>query len=249
MGTTVKLSGVQMVVARDLSENLPRVLDYIRWSAEDGAELVLFPEMSLSGYHGDWDFDAVRKALGEVETTIRECGIAAIIGTGWRDDDGSYIQLRAYDEQATLLGTHEKMMPTGIDGENGDREFCRPGKELRTFEWRGITCGMLICNDLWVTPGTGPYPDPRLTYQLGQKGARIVFHGINSGASDTHRPFHESNVQLRAMESGLYIATANAADMQKRINCASGLVSPNGEWATKVDYQGEGRWLAEIVVE
>jgi predicted amidohydrolase len=80
-------------------------------------------------------------------------------------------------------------------------------------------------------------------------GARVVFHSINSGASDIHRPFHESNQQLRAMESGLYIATANAADMDRRINAASGLVRPDGRWATKVNYRGEGRWIAEVTID
>jgi deaminated glutathione amidase len=248
MSTTLRLCGVQMAVSRELSENLPRVLEHIRNAASDGADIVLFPEMSLSGYHGDWDWDAVQDAVAQVENTIRASGIAAIIGTGWIGDE-QYIQLRAYGADGSLLGTHEKMMPTGIDGENGDREYCKPGKELRTFQWRGITCGMLICNDLWVTPGTGPYPDPRLTYQLGKMGAQILFHGINSGSSEMHRPFHESNQQLRAIESKLHIATANAACMDNPTNAASGLILPDGSWATKADRQGEGRWFADVTID
>ena len=249
MPTTVRLTGVQMVVSRDLDANLPRVIAAIREAAEDGADLVLFPEMSLSGYHGEWEFDHVRDAVRQVEDTIYACKIAAIIGTGWRENESTFIQLRAYDADATLLGTHEKMMPTGVDGQSGDRKFCKPGNDLRTFTWNGITCGMLICNDLWVTPGTGPYPDPRLTYRLGEMDTRIVFHSINSGASEVHRPFHESNQQLRAMESRMYIATANAADKDKRINAASGLVRPDGRWATKASYRGEGRWIADVTID
>ena len=249
MAATVTLCGVQMVVHRDVEQNLPRILEHLRIASEDGADIVLFPEMSLSGYHGDWNWEAVQAAVSDVEQAIRTHNIAAVIGTGWRVDGETFIQLRAYDSSATLLGTHEKIMATGSPDTGGDQQFCKPGSELRTFEWRGITCGMLICNDLWVTPGTGPYPDPRLTHQLVRDGARLVFHAINSGASDIHRPFHESNQALRAMESGLHIATANAALMDRRINAASGLIRPDGTWATKVDYQGEGRWLAEVKFE
>jgi len=246
MPTQVRISGIQMVVDHDLENNLPKIVENIAAAAEDGADIAVFPEMSLSGYHGDYDFDAVKKALDEVVAAIRKHSIAAIIGTGWQEDGESFIQTRAYDSDGTLLGTHEKMMPTGIKGVGGDREFCVPGKELRTFEWKGVTCGMLICNDLWVTPGTGPYPDPRLTYQLGQKGAKIIFHAINSGCSGRHLPFHESNLALRAEESNLYIATANAAGVDCSINCSSGLMPPSGAWATKLDRVGEGRYIAVV---
>lgn len=244
----LRVCGVQMVVSRELDVNLPKILSSIGVAAEDSADIVLFPEMSLSGYHGDYRFDAVKRALRKVSAAAKKSKIAVVVGTGWREDGVAYIQNCAYDADGTLLGTHEKMVPTGIGGKSGDRAFCIPGKQLRTFVWRGITCGSLICNDLWVTPGCGPHPDPRLAYQLGQKGAKIIFHAINSGCGERHLPYHESNVALRAEESKLYIVTANAASMDKPINCSSGVMGPNGEWVTKLDRQGEGRYIAPISV-
>jgi len=244
----VRVAGVQMVVSSDLGANLPRILSYIAEVAEDGADLVLFPEMSLSGYHGTYDFDAVKRALADVRAAARKHKIAVIVGTGWRENGESYIQNRVYDSDGALLGTHEKMVPTGVDGTSGDRAFCAPGKELRTFLWKGITCGSLICNDLWVTPGCGPHPDPRLAYQLGQKGARIIFHAVNSGCGQRHLPYHESNLGLRAEESKVYIVTANAANMDRPINCSSGVMAPSGEWYTKLDRQGEGRYVATVSI-
>ena len=249
MPTVVRLSGVQMVVSRHLQTNLPKILEHIAAAAEDGADLVLFPEMSLSGYHGAFSDEEVSGALDEVSGAAKGRRIAVIVGTGMREDNGTAgvvtrIQNRAYSTQGELLGTHEKMVPT-----SGDREYCTPGEELRTFTWNGITCGSLICNDLWVTPGCGPYPDPRLTYQLGQMGAKIIFHAINSGAGTFHLPYHESNVALRAKESSLYIATANAADMDAAINCATGVMAPHGQWLTRLDRKGEGRYLVELSIE
>jgi len=248
MAKKLRISGVQMVVSKDLSDNLPRILNHIRAAAEDGADLVMFPEMSLSGYHGDFDTAEVEKAVEAVATAARDSAIAVIVGTGWREQNGdieTFIQNRIYGSDGTLLGTHEKMVPTGADTD-GDRSFCVPGKELRTFTWEGITCGSLICNDLWCTPGCGPWHDPRLMYQLGQKGAKVVFHAINSGTSQLHTPYHESNVKLRAMESGMYVATANAASMDASVNCSTGVMGPDGEWCTRIARQGEGRYLVEL---
>jgi hypothetical protein len=81
-----------------------------------------------------------------------------------------------------LIGRHAKIVPTLLD-----REWCVPGRRLRVFHDRGLTFGCLVCNDLWVTPGCGPYPDPRLTYQLACKGARVIFHSVYSGSSHRHR--------------------------------------------------------------
>jgi len=248
MTQEVRISGVQMLVSPDLERNLPKYLSHIAAAAEDGADLVLFPELSLTGYHGNFDDDDVRGALEQIATAAREHGIAVIVGTGWREDGATYIQTRAYQGDGTLLGTHEKMVPTGLEGVSGDRKWCTPGRTLRTFTWRGVTCGMLICNDLWVTPGGDPHPDPRLAYQLGKMGAQIVFHAINSGSDQRYLAWHESNLSVRALESKFHVATANAADMDRPINCSTGVMGRNGEWITRVDRLGEGRYLATLAV-
>jgi predicted amidohydrolase len=156
----------------------------------------------------------------------------------------THIQSRIYSDSGRLLGTHEKLVPT-----SGDRKFCRPGDELRVFKHQNITFGCLICNDLWVTPGCGPYPDPRLTYKLGKLGARIIFHSVNSGSSKIHTPYHESNLVLRAMESNLFIATANAADPKGPVNASTGIVSPKGEWIVRVPRTGEHQYFCDLDLE
>jgi len=248
MAKTLRIAGIQMAVSADLDTNLPKILHNLSIAAEEGAQFVLFPEMSLSGYHGNYDFEKVKGAVETIRIALRELRVGAIISTGWREGGEAFIQQRAYDECGDLLGTHEKMIPTGIDGESGDRAFCVPGKELRTFQWNGITCGMLICNDMWATPGCGPHKDLRLMYQLGQKGTRIVFHSINSGAGARHTPYHESNISLRAEESHMYVCTANAARPDRGINCSSGVVAPDGQWVTRVHRVGEGRYHAVLIL-
>ena len=117
------------------------------------------------------------------------------------------------------------------------------------FQHNGITFGCLICNDLWVTPGCGPYPDPRLAYQLGKKGAQVVFHAIHSGSSAIHTPYHESNLALRAMESKFYIVTANAADPKGPVNAATGVMSPKGQWLERCPTQGEHIYACDIELD
>jgi len=238
---TIRVSGVQMAVSPRLADNLEKILHHIK---QDDCDFLLFPEMSLTGYHGDFGERSVTAAWCQIAKACRQAYVTAIIGTGARIDGVTYIQSRIYSDSGALLGTHEKLVPT-----KSDREFCRPGEELRVFKHRDLTFGCLICNDLWVTPGCGPYPDPRLAYQLGQQGAQVIFHSIHSGSSAIHIPYHESNLVLRAMESRLYIVTANAADPKGPVNAPTGVVSPKGEWLVRVPPEGEHRFVHDIEIE
>ncbi len=227
----LRVSGIQMEVSQNLEDNLPKILTHIE---ESDADFIVFPEMSLTGYHGEFCDEAAHAAWKRIAAACRQSCVTAIVGTGCRQDGAVYIQSRIYSDEGTLLGTHEKLVPT-----SGDREFCQPGEELRVFTRLGITFGCLICNDLWVTPGCGPYPDPRLTCQLGKKGAQVIFHSINSGSSAIHIPYHESNLALRAMESKVYIVTANAAVPNGEVNAATGVMSPEGTWLVQCPRAGE----------
>lgn len=238
---TIRVCGVQMHVAPSKKENLPRILDYIR---QGDCDFMLFPEMSLTGYHGDFNDDRTREAWKQIAVACRQSYVTAIIGTGAHFDGHAHIQSRIYSDDGKLVGTHEKIVPT-----EEDRKWCRPGEELRVFDYKNITFGCLICNDLWVTPGCGPYPDPRLTYQLSKKGAQVIFHSINSGNSQIHTTFHESNLALRAREGDLFIATANAATEEGAVNAASGIMSPEGEWLVQCPREGEHKYVYDIEVD
>ena len=239
----IRVAGIQMQVAPEARENLKHILAWLRWAADKGAQFCLFPEASLSGYHGNFDQSEVADGLDEIASLCQQCHITGLISTCMREDNKTHIQLRVYDGSGQFLGAHAKMVPT-----SGDRTFCVPGTELRLFTERGITFGCLICNDLWVTPGCGPYPDPRLTYQLGQLGAQAVFHAINSGAEQRYLPYHESNLALRALESGFPIITANAAMGTQAVNCGSGVMSAEGTWLMRADPVGEQAYLADLVI-
>jgi len=238
---TLRVSGVQMLISSKLADNLPKVLHAIRSS---DAELILFPEMSLTGYHGNFSRPATEAAWGQISKACQQSHVTALIGTGCQEGAHTYIQTRIFSRQGGVLGTYEKMLPT-----IADQRFCVPGTELRLFHYGQVPFGCLICNDLWVTPGRIPRPDPRLTCLLGRKGAKVIFHAINSGTSPIHTPFHESNLVLRAMANKLYIVTANAASRDKPINAASGIVSPAGKWLVQVPRTGEHTYVYDLNVE
>ena len=123
---TIRVSGVQMTVSTKLEENLPRILGHIE---KTDADFIVFPEMCLTGYHGDFSRKATEAAWERIAAACRQSYVTAMVGTGARTEDGTFIQVRVFGDDGNVLGTHEKLVPS-----SGDRAFCRPGEELRTFQ-------------------------------------------------------------------------------------------------------------------
>ena len=229
--TSLRVAGVQMFVSSELEENLNKIINHIRTV---DAEIILFPELSLHNALAAFTQQEREEAWAEIAKTCGEAQKMAFIGTWAQQGGETTIQTRIYSKEGTLFGTYDKMVPT-----RDDRKECVPGKSLHLFEHKGVPFGTLICNDLWVTPGFGSTPDPRLTYQLGEKGAKVIFHAICSGSDQTYTAYHESNLLLRALESKVYICTANIADPRGPVNAASGVVGPDGTWLIQAPREGE----------
>ena len=241
---TKRLSGAQMRIAPKLDDNLEKILTYIRQS---DADFLVFPELCLTGHHAEFSEKTLQNAWRQISAACRQSYTTALVGTACLADDGErFIQTRIYSHEGELLGTHEKLVPT-----EAERAIFTPGSELRTFEHLGVAFGCLIGNDLWVTPGFGPYPDPRLTYKLGERGVDLIFHNTDSSTSTSAilLPYHESNLMLRAMESKVYIVTVNAAGSGGPINSPSGIMGPEGNWLVQSPREGEHVFTYDLDLE
>lgn len=238
---TIRVGGIQMAVGTSKKENLPRILEYIQQS---DCDFLLFPEMSLTGYNNDFSETRTLEAWKQIAAACRQSYVTAIIGTGARSDGHTFIQSRIYTGDGKLLGTQEKLVPTETD-----RQWCRPGEELRVFHHKGISFGCLLGNDLWVAPGCGPYPDPRLTHQLGKRGVQVIFHSVHSGTKRLYLPYHDINLRLRAIESKCHIVTVNAAVSEGLVNSPSGVMSPAGDWLIQCPLGGEQTFTWDLELE
>ncbi|MFA7692700.1 MAG: carbon-nitrogen hydrolase family protein [Candidatus Hydrogenedentes bacterium] len=238
---TIRIAGIQMNVSSSKKDNLPRILGYIR---QGDCDFLLFPEMSLTGYHNNFNEERTKDAWKQIAAACRQSYVTAIIGTGVIIDGKNCIQSRIYTDEGQLLGTHEKIVPT-----EADRKWCVPGEELRVFNYKDCSFGCLIGNDLWVAPGKGPYPDPRLSFQLGKKGAQIIFHSMATGTDSAYAAYYQSNLALRARESNVFIVTANTAVESGQLNMPSGIMSPEGKWLIQSKRSDEFRYTYDLEIE
>ncbi len=244
----IRVAGAQIEVCTDVAANVAAIRRGIHAASDTDADVLLTPEGSLSGYYHSFDPEEVASALGVVCGEAAEAGIALALGTCFVEpDDGlCYNQIRFYSAEGEHLGSHAKTLRCGSLERPPKGEIERfAGAPLRTFSVRGAIVGGLICNDMWANPQCTPMPDSHLSQQLSERGARIVFHAVNGGRSDSEWSrmvwnYHETNLRMRARAGGLWVVTVdNCAPPERDCSAPSGVVDPEGNWACRCPPRGE----------
>lgn len=250
----MRLVGFQMDVSADIQQNQKRILHAIVHAKNERADFLITPEGSLSGYNASFDRQELCVALKKVTTAASEAGVGLMLGTCYKEaNDGKeqcWNQVRIYTPDGEHLGDYSKILrcsPVDLPGTGEMRNYVEG--TVRTFQWRGIRFGTLVCNDLWATPGYTTMPNPYLPLKLKQQGAEVIFHVINSGTNQRYKAFHESSVELWAESLKLPIMEVNAAKDDQPVNAQSGLVDKAGTRLVKVDITGEHFFTLDINLE
>lgn len=251
----LRVAGYQMCVSTDIGANEAAIGAALRSAKDQGADVLLTPEGSLSGYTPEFDAAHATEATHRITAQARALGIALALGTCFKEGDGLvYNQLRFYAADGGFLGAHCKILRCGSMTEPPVGEINHYATQpLSTFTLSGIEIGGLICNDLWANPACTPMPDPHLTQQLAQRGARVVFHAVNGGrdggawSRDVIWPFHEMNLRARAAAGKLWIVTVDSSNpVTLPCSAPSGVIGPDGAWHARTDPQGERLFVHTI---
>ena len=237
------IAGLQMSVTSDIEKNKLQIIEGINKASADGAVFLVTPEGSLSGYTNRFDQGAVEKALNEILAEAVKKRVGLLLGTCFKEKisgtEYCYNQVRMYSPEGKFIDEYSKILRCSKLDLPGSGEMVDYVEgELKTFEWKGKRFGILICNDLWATPGYTTMPNPYLPWKLKQMGAQFIVHCINSGTNQRYRPFHESSAELWALSLKIPIMEVNAAQGNEMINARSGLIGPDGERSFRVPDTG-----------
>src|SRR5215216_1566705 len=197
-------------IVGDLDGNHDRILARLGEARAAGAELVLFPELVVTGYPPEdlllWP-GFLRAAAESLEAIAAETkGIAALVGTPHLDRDLFNACAVCVDGEVKAI-YHKQFLPNyGVFDE--DRYF-QAGRELILLRCGETLIGPTVCEDIWQ-------PGPPAT-DLALAGAHIV---ANISAS----PFHlgkgaerEEMLATRARDNSCWIAFVNAVGAQDEL--------------------------------
>jgi predicted amidohydrolase len=168
-------------VLGDLDINFRRTSEILAEARTRGADLVIFPELSLTGYSLGQDADEVAIEVRDerLSRLASEAEDTSVIVGFHEDGDGlRTYNSTAYFERGALAHLHRKLyLPTyGIFEE---RKHFSPGQSMRAFGTRHGRMAMLICNDAW---------QPALGFLAIQDGAQTLF--IPSNSANSRFPDH-----------------------------------------------------------
>jgi len=209
----------------DLGANLALHLEHIHDAVGQGAQVVVFPELSLTGYHlADQVPEIALPRHAPALEPLREASRRIDIAAGFVEDGPGhrFFNAVAYFSRGELLHVHRKVfLPTYGMFQEG-REFAR-GERLRAFETPNGPAGVLICEDLW---------HPTSSWLLAQQGAEIVLsvgngptRGTRPGAGITSIAVWRDLLRMQAQFHTSFYVFVN------RVGCEDGLTFGGGSMA------------------
>jgi len=201
----------------DKKANLEKMKHFVKEASRVGSNLVVFPELALSGYECDEDIHkhhqpcSMHRELAEsvpgpstleMAKIAREFEITIVFGMPEQDKDNpasTYISSAVVSPKG-ILGTYRKLHLGPSPNFTEDVCFKR-GHEIPVWETEFGPIGVLICYDFWYFP--------ELARIVALKGARVIVNTTASGAGPGKPYFIVQQTGSRATENIVYTATAN----------------------------------------
>lgn len=138
----------------DLHANLRDHLARIDAAARGGSELIVFPELSLTGYFLKdqvYELGLTPETPEIAELVERSSRISIAFGFVERADDGRLYNALAFAERGSLVAVHRKVHLVSYGLFDEARDFAA-GESFEIIESRLGRFGPLLCEDLWHVP-------------------------------------------------------------------------------------------------
>ncbi len=208
---TVRLALAQInPTVGDLEGNTEKIIENIRAAADHAAEIVVFPELAVTGYPPEDlllkpqfirdNLDALRRIKEEV------WDIVAVVGFVDRTDD--IYNAAAVIHNRTVADVYHKMYLPNY-GVFDEFRYFQSGTRTPVYSIGDLRFGVNVCEDIWYTDG------PAHIQSLF--GAELI---ININASPYHKgksAFRERMLATRASDNAVIIAYVNTVGGQDEL--------------------------------
>jgi predicted amidohydrolase len=204
-----------------VDENLELIRRSAVSAARQGAELIIFPEMFLTGYNvGDAVFELAETPTGpsaqKAGQIAREANIALLYGYPERSADRVYNSAVLIRRQGSVLANYRK---THLYGRDENRLFHK-GDSLLLANLAGLKIGILICYDVEF---------PEAVRSLTAAGADFI--AVPTALMKPYCRIAHHVVAARAYENEVYVAYVNRCGVEGRLEyCGlSCVIGPDGD--------------------
>ena len=244
MKDKIKLALAQISSKRENKEaNLQKIETLTFKAKEQGADLAIFPELSLTGYVVRDQFYELAETIPgptveKVEALAKKTGMHVIFGMPELSEKtrATVFNTAVFVGPEGLIGKYRKMyLPTHSVFE--EKRYFRPGYQTAAFQTDLGNIGLCICYDLFF---------PEVLRLIRLKGAQLIV--CISASPAVRRSYFEILTCARALENTAYLAYVNLAGVEDGLQFWGGsrLVSPTGDVLAKAKYDEEDFVTCEV---
>ncbi len=191
-----------------VQRNLDRMLPWIEKARAEGADLICFPELNVTGYSSDPvikdSAETIPGAISrQLEQMARETNAVILAGMAEKDSSGG------------LFASHLVVLPTGISGIYRKLHIAPPeeavfsyGQQVPLFNILGVKLGIQLCYDAHF---------PELATRMAVDGADVIFmpHASPRGTPQKKLDSWMRHLSARAFDNGVFIVACNQVGENK----------------------------------
>lgn len=235
----------------DLGSNLDKHLEWIERARTKGVDLLVFPELSLSGYRLLHLTSRAARRLDDSPEIDRLGGAVgsmyAVVGLVERGDKGVLHNTAVMLHDGDIVHVHRKLyLPTyGIFQEG---RFMGAGHRLELIQETGSPMGVLICEDLW---------HPHLAQRLALAGAQVLIVSSASPGRVGADPVPSSQTDWEALTRStalvntMWVLYCNRTGWEEGSFYSGGshIVRPGGEMYRRAAFLQEELLVANLEID
>jgi len=225
------------------AENLAKMEKATTKAKKQNADLVIFPELSLTGY-------VVRDQIYELAETIPGQSTKIIENLAKKTKTHIVFGMPELSEktQSTIYNTAVLVGPEGFIGKYRkmylpthsvfeEKRYFRPGYQTAVFDTKLGKIGLIICYDIFF---------PEVSRLTRLKGAQLIV--CISASPAVRRAFFETLTVARAIENTAFLAYVNLVGIEDGLQFWGGsrLVGPNGKVLAQAKLDEEDLVICDI---
>ena len=215
---------VQNCPAGCFDHNLESTLDFISQSVRNKSDIVVFPEMNLTGYVAGEDIlHIARPVTPELISIMSETavgfGITLMVGLAEKSPEGSVYATHLVFKPDRQWGQYRKIHISPFE-----KTYYKAGDNIVVFESHGLIFGIQLCYD-------AHFPELSLAMALKGADAILIPHASPRGSAQQKAESWVRHLRARAFDNGLFIAALNQTgdnDKGLRFPGVGLLIGPDG---------------------
>jgi predicted amidohydrolase len=227
----------------DKRENLRKIEEFTKKAHNRAASLIIFPELSLSGYViRDQVYELAETIPGpatrKIESLAKKTGMYIIFGMAElsKKTKATIFNTAVFIGPEGLIGKYRKMhLPTHSVFE--EKRYFRPGYQIVSLDTALGNIGLCICYDLFF---------PEVCRLTRLKGAQLIV--AISASPAVRKSYFEVLTAARALENTAFLAYVNLVGVEDGLQFWGGsrIVSPTGDILAKARYDDEDLVVCDI---